>query len=93
MPFELTNAPTTFQSLMNTIFKPYLHKFFLVLFYDILVYSMSLSEHLIHLKAIFNILLQQQLYAKLFKYSFGCLEIEYLCHLISHSSVKVNPKK
>ena len=34
MPVGLTNAPSTFQALMNAIFKPYLRKFVLVfLFY------------------------------------------------------------
>lgn len=30
MPFDLTNAPLTFQALMNDIFKDYLRKFVLV---------------------------------------------------------------
>lgn len=39
MPFELTNAPTTFMHLMNRIFHGYLDRFVIVFINDILVYS------------------------------------------------------
>lgn len=64
MPFGLTNAPATFQSLMNTIFKPFLRKFVLLLFYDTLIYSRPLSEHLQQLRLVFQLLQQHQIYAK-----------------------------
>lgn len=55
MPFRLCNAPSTFQSIINSIFKQYLHKIVIVFFDDILMYSTTTELHIAHLTQVFQI--------------------------------------
>lgn len=63
--FELTNALAVFTELMKRAFSPYLDQFVVFFVDDILVYSRSLEEHVVHLRMVFGILQEHILYAKL----------------------------
>ena len=93
MPFGLSNAPATFQGLMNEVFRPVLCKFVLVFFDDILVYSNTMKEHLDHLKQVFQSLNKHHLFVKKEKCSFAQPSVAYLGHIISAKEVQVDPAK
>ncbi|KAL0554692.1 hypothetical protein IC582_008619 [Cucumis melo] len=93
MPFGLTNVPTTFQSLMNQVFKPFLRRCVLVFFDDILVYSNDICEHEKHLGMVFAVLRDNQLYANKKKCVFAHSRIQYLRHQISKDGVKADEDK
>jgi len=71
MPFGLTSAPATFQSVTNTIFEPVLRHGVLVFMDDILVYSHTLDDHIQLLTKVLNIIQEHQFFLKFSKCSFA----------------------
>jgi hypothetical protein len=93
MPFGLSNAPSTLQSLMNHVFHFFLHHFFLVFFDDIIIYSKTWTTHHSNVDQFLLLLSQHQLLLKQYKCSFGALEVDYLGHIVRKDGVRVDPKK
>lgn len=93
MPFGLTNAPATFQCLMNAIFSKYIRKFVIIFLDDILVFGETMEEHLEHLRLVFELLREHQLFVKASKCSFACDHIDYLGHVISREGVATDKEK
>ncbi|XP_066351740.1 uncharacterized mitochondrial protein AtMg00860-like [Miscanthus floridulus] len=78
---------------MNDVLWPFLRRFVLVFFDDILIYSQTWAEHLRHLRVVLTALRQQQLFVKRSKCAFGEPSVSYLGHIISASGVAMDPAK
>lgn len=93
MSFGLTNAPTTFSTLMNDVFRPLLDKCIVVYLDDILVYSRTLAEHMEHLREVFVLLRAHNLFAKREKCDFAQEEVQFLGHIMGHGQIRPDPEK
>ena len=83
LSFGLTNAPGTFQRLMNYVLRSVIGKICLVYLDDIIVFSKSKDEHLVNLGRIFDLLNEADLKLGLSKCKFMCKSVQYLGHVIS----------
>ncbi|KAI2647117.1 Transposon Tf2-6 polyprotein [Labeo rohita] len=93
MPFGLANSPSVFQSFINDVFRDILDRWVVVYIDDILIYSGSLQEHILHVRAVLQRLIKHQLYAKAEKYEFHQMSISFLGYIISHKGVSMDEAK
>ena len=91
--FGLTNAPDTFQNIMNDVLKDVIGKFVLVYLDDIVIFNRNEDEHMLHLKTVLELLRKHKLYANLSKCKCVKSELKFLGHIISAKGIQVDPAK
>lgn len=93
MAFGLTNAPATFQRLMERCMGELNLKECLIFLDDILIFSETFEEHLERLEAVFSRLKQHGLKLKPSKCEFFKTSVTYLGHVVSQIGVQTDPDK
>ena len=93
MPFRLSNAPATFQHLMESCLGDYHLKYCIIYLDDIIIFSKTPEEHIKRLRKVFEKLDEAGLRLKPSKCEFFKDRLEYLGHIVSKDSTETNLKK
>ena len=93
MPFGLTNAPAIFQALVNDVLGDMLNQFVSVYLDDILIFSKSREEHIVHVQFVFQRLLKNSLFVKAEKCEFHASTVSFLGYIVAKGSLQMDPAK
>ena len=93
MPFGLVNAPATFQAMMNTILRKFLHHGMVVYLEDILIYSNNEEGHIELVKKVLAQLEDYDLAVSTTKSVFHVKEVEFLGYIVAVNGVTMSERQ
>ena len=93
MSFELTNASTTCQELVNNTLQEHLDIFVIAYLNDILVYFKTKEKQIKHVNIILKLLMQRNLLLKSKKCEFHKKEVNFLSFIIGNDTIRMNLTK
>ncbi|MBW0552174.1 hypothetical protein O181_091889 [Austropuccinia psidii MF-1] len=93
IPFDFTNAPASFQNLVNDIFSDFLHIFVIVYLDNVMVFSSSVDEHVKHVALVLERLGVNNMFSKASKCVSHAPGDEYLAYVVSIEVLKMYSSK
>lgn len=93
MPMGLCNAPATFQRTMDQVLADLRENFVIAYLDDIIIYSNSEEDHILHVKKVFELLKEAGISLNKSKCKFGKTELKMLGSVISEGKVSPDPDK
>lgn len=93
MPFGLSNAPATFQRLMQATMSDLVFQIVLIYLDDLLVFSQTFQDHLVRLETVLKRLRETGLKVKMEKCHFLQPEVKFLGHRVSAQGIGTDPDK
>ena len=93
MPFGLSGAPATFQSLMMKVLKGVAWKYALCYVDDVIIFSRNFEEHLKHIDEILNRIKNAGLKLSPNKCKFAQQKLHYLGHILSRNGIETDERK
>ncbi len=93
MSFGLINISTTCQEMINDALRQYLDIFVIAYLNDIMIYSITLKEHVQHVSQVLECLNKRNLRLKPKKCEFHRKEIDFLGFVVERHGIRMDSKK
>jgi hypothetical protein len=93
MPFGLTNASATCQEMINDALRQYLDIFVIAYLNDIMIYLITLKEHVQHVSQVLKCLNKRDLRLKPEKCEFHREEVDFLEFVVRRHEIRMDSEK